>query len=265
MIVLLVIVGAAIGGGVGVGVAIYFLQNRNVQQASVQVETSATTTSATPEASRIVEGLLPGDSVGKVEGQKGRNVDETKIETGEGSTQDTSGVAQVTLPEEDSADVAAGTVDIARKDTSEKLKPTLTPKTSPDIGSGVSVPTIDLSSTIDLSTPSTGRKKSTPSIPTVQPDIKKSTPTFTISTLSESEIKKVYYQEGNLAKAERMLRKELKRNPKSSLAKKYLRLIKLERQALALEAQGDSEGAKRIWQQIIRIAPDHPRAKKHLK
>ncbi len=260
---MLVIIGAAIGGGVGVGVAIYFLQNRNVQQAVVPAVTSDTAASSTPEASRIVKELLPVDSSRRVEGQKSKNVDETNMKTGEGSTKDTSEIAQGVLPEEDTTDVTAGTVNIAQKDTSEKLKPTLTSKTSPDIGSGVSVPTIDLSSTIDLSTPST-RRKSTPSIPTVQPDIKKSTPTFTISTLSEGEIKKVYYQEGNLAKAERMLRKELKHNPKSSLAKKYLRLIKLERQALALEAQGDSEGAKRIWQQILRIAPDHPRARKRI-
>ena len=266
LIVLLVIIGAAIGGGIGVGVAIYFLQKQNPEVVESNGTSQDTVSTPIPEAAEVAKQLAVGEETPKTTpGGETARKEATK------GVMDTSSVSTVRTetPPTNTVEDTAPKVEIASKDTAkggvrlgtENLTPK-NPKSSTGIGQ-VSVPTIDLSSTIDLSTP---RTRTAPKVPSVEPDLKKTTaPTFTISSLSEEEIKRVYYTEGNLSKAERMLRKELKRNPRNNVAKKYLRLIKLERQALALEAQGDSEGAKRIWRQILKIAPDHPRAKKHLK
>jgi len=267
LVVFLVILGAAIGGGIGVGVAMYFLQRQNSQTTETGSSLPDTARASIPEAAEIASQIAEGGKTSTSTSGEKAVVKKSGGVTGD--TSSTSGSLEETPSGETVLDTSPK-VEIASKDTvkggaeirlgGENLT-TKSKQSTGDIGQ-VSVPTIDLSSTIDLSTP---RTRTTPKVPTVQPDLKKNTPSFTISSLSEEEIKRVYYTEGNFAKAERMLRKELKQNPKSTLAKKYLRLIKLERQALALEAQGDSEGAKRIWQQILRIAPDHPRAKKHLK
>ncbi len=266
LIVFLVILGAAIGGGIGVGVAMYFLQRQGNQSSEVQEITTDTTGPSIPEAAEVAKQLAMGESSSNLPSGSRSTREKAKEPAGDTSYASPD-VSEV--PSEGAVADTTPSVEIASKDTSKgELRlggENLATRNKKTGGGGigqVTVPTIDLSSTIDLTTP---RTRTTPKVPTVEPDLKKTTPTFTISSLSEEEIKRVYYNEGNLAKAERMLRKELKQNPKSTLAKKYLRLIKLERQALALEAQGDSEGAKRIWQQILRIAPDHPRAKKHLK
>ncbi|NPB04542.1 MAG: tetratricopeptide repeat protein [Thermotogae bacterium] len=252
LIILLVILGAAIGGGIGVGVAIYLLQQRITEQVSGTAGDADTTTETLPEAARTVQEIVQ-----KEERTTGRS-------SSEFSTSRTKVSAKERRADTSSGEITADTIRpmIAQKADTPTVPTSRSQKATKNSGSGdITVPTIDLSSTIDLNT--TPKPKSGPSIPTVEPDIKKgTTPTLRISSLSEEEVKKVYYSEGNLVKAERMLRKELKQNPKNSMAKKYLRLIKLERQALALEAQGDNESAQRIWQQILRIAPDHPRAKK---
>ncbi len=256
MVIFLVLLGAAIGGGIGVGVAVYFLQNRNPTEQETAVPD--TSSSPVPEAAELAAKIAQGETVRETPSRR------VKAETGKKRRESTARKEEGTSKTEPKDTVP--TVAVVKKDTSKGLRLEgggLKAEAPKSTGTDISAPTIDLSSTIDLNTP---KPRPTTGVPTVTPELKpKTTPSLTISSLSESEIKKVYYTEGNLAKAERMLRKELKQNPRSALAKKYLRLIKLERQALALEAQGDSEGAKRIWQQILKIAPDHPRAKKHLR
>lgn len=257
MVIFLVLLGAAIGGGIGVGVAVYFLQNGNPTERETAV--SDTSPSPIPEAAELAEKIAKGETVKETPSRK------VRAEAGGKRREGTARKGEDRTPKTEPKDTVP-TVAVVKKDTSKGIRLEgggLKAETPKSTGNEISAPTIDLSSTIDLNTP---KPRSTTGVPTVTPELKpKTTPSLTISSLSESEIKRVYYTEGNLAKAERMLRKELKQNPRSALAKKYLRLIKLERQALALEAQGDSEGAKRIWQQILKIAPDHPRAKKHLR
>ncbi len=257
LIIFLVVLGAAIGGGVGVGVAMYFMQ-RQPQTSQTPAVGSADTTSpqVKPEAAEVVEEIVQKTSsrttaergVGGATSQVPRNPDTAKLAV----------VPPKGGEEEDASPVMPTSGEVSENSqpstpTSPSL-PTTTPTVSPS-------PTIDLNTGIDLTTP---KPKKTPKVPSITPELSHSSPSLSLGGLSESEIKKVYYQEGNLAKAERMLRKELKKNPKSSLARKYLYIIKLEKKALALEAQGDKEGAKRIWRQILKRAPDHPRAKARL-
>jgi len=248
----------------GVGAALYFLQR---QRQFETVEESPPDTAAIPESAQLAKMLISQEEASPTQGSEAPKPSESGgREITAKTREDTAKVAEVGEGEESVVQTQAQTTPQEKSGTT--LEPNLTSQqvaapSTPSTGSQITVPTIDLSSTIDLTTPNT---RSTPKVPTVKPNVeRKPPPSFSIDALSEDEIKKVYFQEGNIAKAERMLRKELKRNPKSTLAKKYLHLIKLERQALALEAQGDPEGAKRIWQQILRIAPDHPRAKKKVR
>jgi hypothetical protein len=126
----------------------------------------------------------------------------------------------------------------------------------------VKVPTIDLSSS-NLSGNVSLQKPPTPStsMPDINPTLSGGGLSIGMETLKEEDVRKVYYEQGNIAKAEKMVNDALAKNPNDQVAKKYARIIKLEKNALSLEAQGDIEGAKRVWKEILSIDPNHPRAK----
>ena len=98
-------------------------------------------------------------------------------------------------------------------------------------------------------------------MPDINPTLSGGGLSIGMETLKEEDVRKVYYEQGNIAKAEKMVNDALAKNPNDQVAKKYARIIKLEKNALSLEAQGDIEGAKRIWKEILSIDPNHPRAK----
>ncbi len=251
LIVFLVIIAAAIGGGVGVGVAYYFL-TKNLQNVGVespdtlQSSSNLQDTTVSKVISEVKSEIHEGDKPKTVQQRETTGV--SKVET---QTPDTSSNALI-IPENQQSQNTQGQLVV-----NEQKQPTQT-TSIPDI----KAPTIDLSSSnlsgnVSLSKPSTPTTK----MPDITPTLSGRGLSLNIETLKEEDIRKVYYQQGNISKAEQMVRDALSKNPNDEVAKKYLRIIKLEKTALSLEAQGDTEGAKRVWQQILSIDPSHPRAK----
>ncbi len=124
----------------------------------------------------------------------------------------------------------------------------------------IKTPKIDLGETNLSGNINPKPAKTTPTMPDVKPTLGGEL-SLSMETLKEEDIRKVYYTQGNISKAEEMAMDALRKNPGDAVAKKYLRMIKLEKTALSLEAQGDTEGANRVWKQILNIDPNHPRAK----
>lgn len=250
LIVFLVIIAAAIGGGVGVGVAYYFL-NKNLQKAKVEspdtLQSSANLkdTILSKVISEVKSEVRKENKPKTVQQQETAGV--LKVET---QKPDTSSNALI-IPENQQPQNTQGQLVLK-----EQKQPTQTTGI-PDI----KAPTIDLGSSnlsgnVSLSKPSTPTTK----MPDITPSLSGGL-SLNIETLKEEDIKKVYYDQGNISKAEQMVRDALSKNPNDEVAKKYMRIIKLEKTALSLEAQGDMEGAKRAWQQILQIDPNHPRAR----
>jgi len=232
------------GGGAGVGVA-YFIIKKQLENVQVNIQAKVDTTRDT--------------TLSLVETTLNRVVNEVKSE--KPKVRDTSQVQKVseTLP-----------VSAEQSQTSQPKQETLSlnlqktetpaqPKTSitiPDI----KAPTINLGESNLSGNINLQPTKSTPTMPNITPSLSGGL-SLSIETLKEEDIKEVYYTQGNISKAESMVNNALKKNPNDEVAKKYLSMIKLEKTALSLEAQGDMEGAKRVWKQILSIDPNHPRAK----
>ena len=240
------IIGALIGGSVGVGVA-YYLIMQKLENTKAQTQ---------PEAPQVKV-----DTVVKV-------IQEVKVApTVQGKkSSDTNATQTLDLQTSQPQPETQNQPVILPQQPQQTQQPQISLPQGQTRGSQslseVKVPTIDLSSS-NLSGNVSLQRPPTPS--TSMPDI---TPTLSIGglsigmeTLKEEDVRKVYYEQGNIAKAEKMVNDALARNPNDQVAKKYARIIKLEKSALSLEAQGDIEGAKRVWKEILSIDPNHPRAK----
>lgn len=244
MIIVLVIIGALIGGGVGVGVAYYLI----MQKLEKKLEnTKAQTQPEAPQVKvdTVVKVIQEVKVVPTVQGKKSSDTNATQtLDLQTSQPQPETQNQPVVLPQQ--PQLSLPQVQTRGSQSLPELK----------------APTIDLSSS-NLSGNVSLQRPPTPS--TSMPDI---TPTLSIGglsigmeTLKEEDVRKVYYEQGNIAKAEKMVNDALARNPNDQVAKKYARIIKLEKNALSLEAQGDIEGAKRVWKEILSIDPNHPRAK----
>jgi tetratricopeptide (TPR) repeat protein len=245
LIIILVIIGALIGGGVGVGVAYYLImQNLENTKAQTQPETPQV------KVDTVVKVIQEVKVVPTVQGKKLGDTNATQ--TSDLQTQ-TSQASQpqpetqnqpVVLPQQPQLSLPQG-----QTRGSQSL---------PE----VKVPTIDLGSS-NLSGNVSLQRPPTPStsMPDINPILSGGGLSIGMETLKEEDVRKVYYEQGNIAKAEKMVNDALAKNPNDQVAKKYARIIKLEKNALSLEAQGDIEGAKRVWKEILSIDPNHPRAK----
>jgi len=244
LIIVLVIIGALIGGGVGVGVAYYLI----MQKLEKKLEnTKAQTQPEAPQVKvdTVVKVIQEVKVVPTVQGKKSSDTNATQtLDLQTSQPQPETQNQPVVLPQQ--PQLSLPQVQTRGSQSLPELK----------------APTIDLSSS-NLSGNVSLQRPPTPS--TSMPDI---TPTLSIGglsigmeTLKEEDVRKVYYEQGNIAKAEKMVNDALARNPNDQVAKKYARIIKLEKNALSLEAQGDIEGAKRVWKEILSIDPNHPRAK----
>lgn len=250
-IILIVLLAVIAGGGAGIGVA-YFIIKKQLENVQVNIQAKVDTTRDT--TSSLVDTTL-NKVVNEVKSEQ------SKVSKDELAARDTSQAQKVseTLP-----------VSTEQSQTSQPKQETLSlnlqktetpaqPKTSitiPDI----KAPTINLGESNLSGNINLQPTKSTPTMPNITPSLSGGL-SLSIETLKEEDIKEVYYTQGNISKAESMVNNALKKNPNDEVAKKYLSMIKLEKTALSLEAQGDMEGAKRVWKQILSIDPNHPRAK----
>jgi tetratricopeptide (TPR) repeat protein len=245
LIIILVIIGALIGGGVGVGVA-YYLIMQNLENTKAQTQQEAPQV----KVDTVVKVIQEVKVVPTVQGKKLGDTNATQTlnlqapATQASQPQPETQNQPVVLPQQPQLSLPQG-----QTRGSQSL---------PE----VKAPTIDLSSS-NLSGNVSLQRPPTPStsMPDINPTLSGGGLSIGMETLKEEDVRKVYYEQGNIAKAEKMVNDALAKNPNDQVAKKYARIIKLEKKALSLEAQGDIEGAKRVWKEILSIDPNHPRAK----
>lgn len=245
------IIGALIGGGVGVGVA-YYLIRQNLEN------TKAQTQPETPQVKvdtvvKVIQEVKVAPTV------QGKKLGDTNV------TQTLNLQAPATQASQPQPETQNQPV-VLPQQPQQTQQPQLSLPQGQTKGSQslpeVKVPTIDLGSS-NLSGNVSLQKPPTPStsMPDINPTLSGGGLSIGMETLKEEDVRKVYYEQGNIAKAEKMVNDALAKNPNDPVAKKYARIIKLEKNALSLEAQGDIEGAKRVWKEILSIDPNHPRAK----
>ena len=237
------IIGALIGGGVGVGVA-YYLIMQNLENTKAQTQPEAPQV----KVDTVVKVIQEVKVAPTVQGKKSSDTNATQplglqapaTQASQPETQNQPVVLpqqpQLSLPQEQTR----GSLSLP-----EVKAPTI------DLGSS------NLSGNVSLQRPPTPST----SMPDINPTLSGGGLSIGMETLKEEDVRKVYYEQGNIAKAEKMVNDALAKNPNDQVAKKYARIIKLEKNALSLEAQGDIEGAKRVWKEILSIDPNHPRAK----
>lgn len=249
MIIILVIIGALIGGGIGVGVAYYLIrQNLENTKAQTQAETPQVKVDTVVKVIQEVKVVptVQGKKLGDTNATQTLNLQAPATQTSQPETQN----QPMVLPQQ----------------PQQTQQPQLSLTQGQTKGSQslpeVKAPTIDLGSS-NLSGNISLQKPPTPStsMPDINPTLSGGGLSIGMETLKEEDVRKVYYEQGNIAKAEKMVNDALAKNPNDQVAKKYARIIKLEKNALSLEAQGDIEGAKRVWKEILSIDPNHPRAK----
>ncbi|MFZ8825322.1 MAG: tetratricopeptide repeat protein [Candidatus Caldipriscus sp.] len=243
LIIILVIIGALIGGGIGVGVA-YYLIMQNLENTKAQTQPEAPQV----KVDTVVKVIQEVKVVPTVQRKKSSDTNTTQplglqAQTTQASQPETQN-QPVVLPQQPQLSLPQGLT-----------------RGSPSLPE-VRVPTIDLGSS-NLSGNVSLQRPPTPStsMPDIRPTLSGGGLSIGMETLKEEDVRKVYYEQGNIAKAEKMVNDALAKNPNDQVAKKYARIIKLEKNALSLEAQGDIEGAKRVWKEILSIDPNHPRAK----
>jgi len=249
LIIILVIIGALIGGGIGVGVAYYLIrQNLENTKAQTQAETPQVKVDTVVKVIQEVKVVptVQGKKLGDTNATQTLNLQAPSTQTSQPETQN----QPMVLPQQ----------------PQQTQQPQLSLTQGQTKGSQslpeVKAPTIDLGSS-NLSGNISLQKPPTPStsMPDINPTLSGGGLSIGMETLKEEDVRKVYYEQGNIAKAEKMVNDALAKNPNDQVAKKYARIIKLEKNALSLEAQGDIEGAKRVWKEILSIDPNHPRAK----
>jgi len=249
LIIILVIIGALIGGGIGVGVAYYLIrQNLENTKAQTQAETPQVKVDTVVKVIQEVKVVptVQGKKLGDTNATQTLNLQAPATQTSQPETQN----QPMVLPQQ----------------PQQTQQPQLSLTQGQTKGSQslpeVKAPTIDLGSS-NLSGNISLQKPPTPStsMPDINPTLSGGGLSIGMETLKEEDVRKVYYEQGNIAKAEKMVNDALAKNPNDQVAKKYARIIKLEKNALSLEAQGDIEGAKRVWKEILSIDPNHPRAK----
>jgi len=249
LIIILVIIGALIGGGIGVGVAYYLIrQNLENTKAQTQAETPQVKVDTVVKVIQEVKVVptVQGKKLGDTNATQTLNLQAPATQTSQPETQN----QPMVLPQQ----------------PQQTQQPQLSLTQGQTKGSQslpeVKAPTIDLGSS-NLSGNISLQKPPTPStsMPDINPTLSGGGLNIGMETLKEEDVRKVYYEQGNIAKAEKMVNDALAKNPNDQVAKKYARIIKLEKNALSLEAQGDIEGAKRVWKEILSIDPNHPRAK----
>ena len=254
LIIILVIIGAITGGIIGVGAA-YYLIKQNLESINTGVQAEAPQPKVDTVITKVVEEVkmetkkknkpVGGDDTARVQAQA-LQAPVTQQEY-QGQT--------IVVPEQPQEPQQSPQLQlsITQEQTQTKSSQTLPEVKAPTIDLGSS----NISVNVDLNKPS----KPSTSMPDISPTISSGSLSLSVETLKEEDVKKVYYDQGNIAKAEKMVNDALSKNPNDQVAKKYARIIKLEKNALSLEAQGDMEGAKRIWKEILSIDPNHPRAK----
>jgi len=245
LIIVLVIIGALIGGGIGVGVAYYLImQNLENTKAQTQPETHQV------KVDTVVKVIHEVKVAPTVQGKKSSDTNATQpLDLQAPTTQASQPQPEtqnqpVVLPQQPQLSLPQGQTR-GSQSLPEVKAPTI------DLGSS------NLSGNISLQRPPTPST----SMPDINPTLAGGGLSIGVETLKEEDVRKVYYEQGNIAKAEKMVNDALAKNPNDQVAKKYARIIKLEKNALSLEAQGDIEGAKRVWKEILSIDPSHPRAK----
>ncbi len=233
LIVFLAFIGSIIGGMLGFAIA-YYLITKNIQSSvNTQVEPSQ------PKADTVLTRVI--EEIKKETRNQTRRVGESeKVLTSQN-------------PNPSQTEVQSQNIVIVEQTQQPSL-----PKEEAKVPQTETKVTIDLSSNLPTNT-----SLNRPPTPSITPEIKPTIGGLNLSmeTLKEEDVKKVYYEEGNIAKAERMVNDALSKNPNDQVAKKYARMIKLEKNALSLEAQGDIEGARKVWKEILSVDPNHPRAK----
>jgi tetratricopeptide (TPR) repeat protein len=246
LIIILVIIGALIGGSVGVSVAYYLImQNLENTKAQTQPETPQV------KVDTVVKVIQEVKVVPTVQGKK---------------SSDTNAMQTLNLQASQPQPETQNQPVILPQQPQQIQQPQLSLPQGQTRGSQslpeVKVPTIDLGSS-NLSGNVSLQRPPTPStsMPDINPILSGGGLSIGMETLKEEDVRKVYYEQGNIAKAEKMVNDALAKNPNDQVAKKYARIIKLEKNALSLEAQGDIEGAKRVWKEILSVDPNHPRAK----
>jgi tetratricopeptide (TPR) repeat protein len=246
LIIILVIIGALIGGGVGVGVA-YYLIMQNLESTKAQTQPETPQVKVDTVITKVIQEVKVAPTV---QGKKSSDTNATQtldLQTQTTQTSQPQPETQnqpVVLPQQPQLSLPQG-----QTKGSQSL---------PE----VKAPTIDLGSS-NLSGNVSLQKPPTPStsMPDINPTLSGGGLSIGMETLKEEDVRKIYYEQENIAKAEKMVNDALAKNPNDQVAKKYARIIKLEKNALSLEAQGDIEGAKRVWKEILSIDPNHPRAK----
>ncbi|MFZ8834480.1 MAG: tetratricopeptide repeat protein [Candidatus Caldipriscus sp.] len=250
LIIILVIIGALIGGSVGVGVAYYLI----MQKLEKKLEnTKAQTQPEAPQVKvdTVVKVIQEVKVVPTVQGKKSSDTNATQtLDLQTSQPQPETQNQPVILPQQPQQ--------IQQPQLSLPQGQTRVSQSLPEL----KAPTIDLGSS-NLSGNVSLQRPPTPStsMPDINPTLSGGGLSIVMETLKEEDVRKVYYEQGNIAKAEKMVNDALAKNPNDQVAKKYARIIKLEKNALSLEAQGDIEGAKRVWKEILLIDPNHPRAK----
>lgn len=243
MIIVLVIIGALIGGGIGVGVA-YYLIMQNLENTKAQTQPEAPQVKVDTVVKVIQEvkvvPTVQGKKLGDTNATQTLNLQAPTTQVSQPETQN----QPVVLPQQPQLSLPQGQTK-GSQPLPEVKAPTI------DLGSS------NLSGNISLQKPPTPST----SMPDINPTLSGGGLSIGMETLKEEDVRKVYYEQGNIAKAEKMVNDALAKNPNDQVAKKYARIIKLEKNALSLEAQGDIEGAKRVWKEILSIDPNHPRAK----
>jgi tetratricopeptide (TPR) repeat protein len=249
LIIVLVIIGALIGGGIGVGVA-YYLIRQNLENTKAQTQPEAPQV----KVDTVVKVIQEVKVVPTVQGKKLGDTNATQTLNLQAPA------TQTSQPQPENQPM------VLPQQPQQTQQPQLSLTQGQTKGSQplpeVKAPTIDLGSS-NLSGNVSLQKPPTPStsMPDINPTLSGGGLSIGMETLKEEDVRKVYYEQGNIAKAEKMVNDALAKNPNDQVAKKYARIIKLEKNALSLEAQGDIEGAKRIWKEILSIDPNHPRAK----
>jgi len=243
LIIVLVIIGALIGGGIGVGVA-YYLIMQNLENTKVQTQPEAPQVKVDTVVKVIQEvkvvPTVQGKKLGDTNATQTLNLQAPTTQVSQPETQN----QPVVLPQQPQLSLPQGQTRVSLS-LPELKAPTI------DLGSS------NLPGNISLQKPPTPST----SMPDINPTLSGGGLSIGMETLKEEDVRKVYYEQGNIAKAEKMVNDALAKNPNDQVAKKYARIIKLEKNALSLEAQGDIEGAKRVWKEILSIDPNHPRAK----
>ncbi len=242
LIVFLAFIGSIIGGMLGFAIA-YYLITKNIQSSvNTQVEPSQ------PKADTLLTRVI--EEIKKETRNQTRRVGESeKVLT----SQNPNPSQTEQNPNPSQTEGQSQSIVIVEQTQQPSL-----PKEEAKVPQTETKVTIDLSSNLPTNT-----SLNRPSTPSITPEIKPTIGGLNLSmeTLKEEDVKKVYYEEGNISKAERMVNDALSKNPNDQVAKKYARMIKLEKNALSLEAQGDIEGARKVWKEILSVDPNHPRAK----